>query len=241
MKITSINKKEDQMKKLLLLSTILTLGTTTMANTNEIIRKGENHLYFKAGANVISRYSQYTGKNSQIIGNKKITDGKTDDFGYELAIEGTRNLNENFELGLGVAYQRNNNTSLYFNSKDERSSMSRYDSIPIYVTGKYNFNLFGNWRPYFKGNIGYSFNIKEENSIFATKGKPTLYKTKVDNGLYAGIGVGVEYNDFLIDLTYSVNYAKASLDGINQKDEKIKAQRFDYSRLILSVGYKFDF
>ena len=229
------------MRKLLLISTIFTLGTVAMATTDGMMANKENHFYFKFGTNTISRYSSYEGKNSKFINGKKITDGKTDDFGYELAIEGTKNLNDKLELGLGVAYQRNNNTSIHFISKNERSSMGRYESIPIYVIGKYNFDSIGKWTPYIKGNFGYSFNIKEENSIFAKKGKSITYKTKVDNGLYAGIGAGVEHNDFLIDLTYSVNYAKATLNGIDQKNEKIKSQRFDYSRLILSVGYKFNF
>lgn len=57
------------------------------------------------------------------------------------------------------------------------------------------------------------------------------------NGLYYGIGAGAEYNNFVVDLMYKVNRAemKAEVDG-----KRIKKD-LDYSRITLSVGYRFNF
>lgn len=226
------------MKKLLLASAILAIGATAFGE--------ENHLYFKAGGNIISRYSKFDSKGlageQQVF---KFTEGKTKGFGYEFAIEATHNINNNFEFGGGIAYQGNQDLKTYNNTIVYKTTMGKYDSVPLYLVGKYNFNSINGWTPYIKANLGYSFNINEKKTkniqkdVNVNKIKNFDMKTNVKNGIYAGIGVGAEYNNFLVDLTYSVNYAKATVNYLEK--DKTKSQRFDYSRLILSIGYKFDF
>ncbi|SKA07059.1 Outer membrane protein beta-barrel domain-containing protein [Cetobacterium ceti] len=253
------------MKKLILATLILSLGTSVFAKEiiqqpvveevqEEVVeiapveavvepvkeQKRDTHIYFKAGANLISRYSEYKDKGLYGDPEQKITKGKTKGFGYELAIEGTKDVTDNLEMGLGIAYQNNNEFKKYsymIEQESESTTFGKYNSVPVYLTGKYNFNTDSNWKPYIKANLGYSFNIQEKDVKNYYENGRDSYKLKVKNGVYAGIGTGVEYDNFLVDLTYSVNYAKATIHGDNAKT---KSQRLDYGRIVLSVGYKLD-
>lgn len=235
------------MKKILLTTFILSLGSYAFADNMK--ESGERHLYLKAGGNLYSEYSAYKDKGLTIGKSQKISNGETEDFGYELAIEVTKNVTDSLELGLGVAYQNNSELKKYNVVQPTGDllnyTVGNYNSIPVYLTGKYNFDTINNWKPYLKANLGYSFNIQEKDSNIPNPW-PAEYKTKVKNGLYTGIGVGAEYNNFLVDLTYSVNYAKATLELKDNPEGdreyiKTKSQSLNYSKLTLSVGYRFDY
>ena len=209
----------------------------------------KDHIYFRFGGNLWDRYSKYSLDFNDGFSSEKISNGKTKNFGYEFAIEGTRSITPEFELGLGVAYQVHNKNK----SKSETetvilrapaantitSTMGRYNSVPVYVTGKYNFHTDSPWTPYLKANLGYSFNINEKDSTISDNTGTDTYKTKVKNGLYTGIGAGVEYNNFLVDIMYQTNFAKASLKD-KENGETSKNKKFNYSAVTLSVGYKLD-
>lgn len=200
-----------------------------------MIETSKNHLYFRFGGDVYSKYSKYSTSGDK--GSVKLSNGKTKGFGYEFALEGTRSLTDNFELGLGVAYQgHNKNKTFTIGGPGETVTVGKYDSVPVYVTGKYNFNTESQFKPYLKANLGYSFNINEKDTKI---GGESPFKTTVKNGLYTGIGAGVEYNNFLVDLMYQTNFAKASLKD-KEDGESLKKSKLDYSRVTLSVGYKLD-
>ena len=115
----------------------------------------------------------------------------------------------------------------------------------LYITAKYNIPVKGNIKPYLKADLGYSFNdergnfkvIKTASSKASEPGYSRELLTKVENGLYYGIGAGAEYNNFVIDLMYKINKAKVEMNNYN---ERIKDD-LDYSRVTLSIGYKFNF
>ena len=63
-------------------------------------------------------------------------------FSYELGAEYRRELPYNFELGVGLAYQDHGklkSKSNYRGSYSYTTEGDLYDSIPLYVTGRYNF------------------------------------------------------------------------------------------------------
>lgn len=222
----------------------------------------ETNFYFRTGADfggkfevIKDEWENYTKKDA-------------DDFAWEVAVEVTKEIYPNFELGLGVAYQdhgkpkklvevENSNTIDY--DVDEYE-MCGYTSIPLYLTAKYNFKAINNFIPYIKANIGYSFNDSDDdfkshtvkyNSATNLPVKDpyienpfdTKDKVKIKNGLYCGIGGGFEYNNFTMDLMYQLNKAKAEINFFDEEDNtnyKVKDD-FDYSRFTLSVGYKFNF
>ncbi len=196
------------------------------------------NVYLKAGADMLQRFDEvkYAGK--------KLNKDDGDDFGYELTVEVMREVYPNFELGLGLSYQdhgdpkKNTNKNWQNEGYDMTSEIPGFKSVPLYVTAKYNFPVEGNIKPYLKADLGYSFNSDNGDiKVWDTEGDSFKYFTKVENGLYYGIGAGAEYNNFVVDLMYKVNRAemKAEVDG-----KRIKKD-LDYSRITLSVGYRFNF
>lgn len=199
------------------------------------------NVYLKAGADVFQRFDEvkYEGE--------KLNKDKGDDFGYELTVEVMREVYPNFELGLGLSYQdhgdpKKNTTGDWMidntgNLYDMKTEVPGFKSVPLYATAKYNFPVEGNIKPYLKADLGYSFNSDNGDAKATIEGETIKYSTKVENGLYYGIGAGAEYNNFVVDLMYKVNRAEIKIDD---EGERIKKD-LDYSRVTLSVGYRFNF
>lgn len=212
----------------------------------------ETNLYFRVGADLAGKYDvvKYEGD--------KLHKEEADKFSYEFAIEATKEIYPNLEAGVGIAYQKHGDPKKYKDSYvdewdwhcTEELEMPGYTSIPLYLTTKYKFNAINNFVPYVKANLGYSFN--DEDGDFKLKyseydiNNPTdAYadgingKVKVENGLYYGLGAGFEYNNFTMDLMYQVTEAKAKVI-VPEIDARTKKD-YDYSRVTLSFGYKFNF
>lgn len=167
-------------------------------------------------------YVTYSPSNDSVSLSKK-----TKGFGGELALEAYKSW-EYFDLGLGVAYQR------HMDRKSTNNvSGGEFSSVPVYVTGRYDINYW-DWAatPYIKANVGYSFNFDSKD----VDGTGFSYGTKVDDGLYWAAGVGVQYEDFNVDILYGANYAKTKVNGENGSDKFDN----DYERVTLSVGYRFN-
>lgn len=195
-----------------------------------------NHAYLKVGMDVSSRYSKikYLGETTN--------NGKTKGTGYEIGAEFTQDILPNVELGLGLAYQ--NHAKI---KADEEKNAKTY-SIPVYALAKYKFDLESEFVPYVKAGIGYSFNKLKEKSYNNVEGNGDYEKVKAkwDNGLYTTIGMGVDYQDFNVELTYSVNRGKLSAsyeekDGLLEEKMKLKDSNYAYGHLTLGFGYKFNF
>ncbi|WP_293722885.1 outer membrane beta-barrel protein [uncultured Cetobacterium sp.] len=223
------------------------------------------NIYGKVGLDIWSEYDEWTFEGEKL--NKK----DTDKLGFEIALEGTKNITNNFELGLGIAYQNHATPKSVKESEVEtvpepvrlsrateyyseyETEMPSFDSVPLYVVAKYNFETESMWKPYLKATLGYSFNFNSddlkasysdyENGVLVDSGS-TKFKTDVDNGLYYGIGAGVEYENFFVDLMYQVNQAKAKVSYEDQEfpeDNFSKKNDFNYSRVTLGFGYKFNY
>ncbi|MCJ8342556.1 MAG: outer membrane beta-barrel protein [Cetobacterium sp.] len=218
-------------------ATPVTLETTNENTIKENIK--DNHIYFRVGGDIASRYSKYNVKGRSE--SFKFSNGKTKGLGYEIAIEGTQNITDSLELGVGIAYQgHNKNKDFTFEDAGESNTvkMAKYDSLPIYFTGKYNFKTESSWNPYIKANLGYAFNLNADKTKFTDNTGTQSIKTKVKNGLYTGIGAGVQYNNYLVDIMYQTNFAKAYLS--DSQDGNSSKSKLNYSRVTLSVGYKLD-
>ncbi len=179
----------------------------------------------------------------------------TDESGYEVKIEMYKSW-DNFDLGLGLAYQdhakRDSNSYHFENNSDVIREVStqytdvhvsggEYKSMPIYLTGKYRINYW-NWEvvPYLKANVGYSFNFDEKDIHVNTtaNGGPHRLSTSVDDGWYWAAGIGMEYKNFTMDVMYGINYADMDWKGPNEGQSGSFSN--DYERVTLSVGYKFN-
>lgn len=204
------------------------------------------NVYTKLGVDVYSNYTKFVDDTGKSLTPKK---GK---FTYSLFLEATKNVTPNFELGFGVGHIARKNSSHSYSGVDEDDGtkftlsykVPRYKSIPLYAIAKYNFDLGSELKPYVKADLGYSFNKINNSSVYANivtengdSGREKLTDVKIKNGLYTTIGAGVEYRNFLTELSYSFNKAKVNLtdsDGTSSIKYNNKAIR-------LSVGYKFNF
>lgn len=256
------------MKKLILLGTLLVVANTAMAKEilpevapiseeaqtieilepvaeeslvlevekkeNEDLIKGESiyNIYGRIGADIASKYDAVKIERYSL--NKK----ETDTLGYEIGIESTVEVAEDFEVGLGVLYQNHGKSKkkIYKDGVNMlETKIASYDSLPLYVATKYNFPIVGeNIKPYLKANLGYSFNFINGDSVLDNGIK---LDTKVNNGLYYGVGMGLEYKNFFIDMMYQMNEAKVKIKNSGTEIKK----DYDYSRVTLGFGYKFNF
>lgn len=211
------------MKKLFLL--LIVLSNISFAKSNFYINP-------KIGIDLVSRYEKIDDDN----GNSLLGD-KTKGVGGEVAIEGYKILNESIDLGLGVAYQDHSDRKHFDYTSNVDTSGVQYRSIPVYLAGRYNFLLESKTKPYLRANLGYSFNfnssdLEEKDSVNDQTEKTAI---DIDGGLYYGIGTGIEYKDYTIELMYAINQCKSSIDGSHSKD------RTDYDRISLLIGYRFNF
>ena len=210
------------------------LGMTTLSCI--ALASQDTNLYLKTGADIWQKFDVITPRDSETINRKK-----ADRMGYELTFEATREIYPNLEFGAGISYQDHGSTkSLVDREYDVKLDMPKFSSVPIYLVTKYNIPTNSNIKPYLKADLGYSFN-HSSGSFKVTEYDPEetrKFSSDIKNGLYFGVGAGVEYNNFVADLMYKVN--KAKFEAISSQGEKAK-EDFDYSRVTLSVGYKFNF
>ena len=69
------------------------------------------------------------------------------------------------------------------------------------------------------------------------------YNFEMKSGMYYGLGFGVEYKNFLVDLTYDITYSKAEEKIYNYEDKEGFSYDYDFDvqKLTLSFGYQFEF
>lgn len=210
------------MKKILLGLFVLSSG----------IMAAENNLYLKTGLDSFGEFKEV--KVEGVTLNKKAPKK----IGYEFALESTRNITPELETGFGVAYQVHGKLKAPNNEILTNKTLPEFKSIPVYAIAKYNFSTESNFRPYLKADLGYSFN-KKNSKTYSSNGAELNYSYK--NGVYFGVGGGVEYNNIVLDLMYKMNYGKVKVglkDGANVRQQNAK---IDYGRITLSLGYKFNF
>ncbi|UUV19701.1 porin family protein [Fusobacteria bacterium ZRK30] len=197
--------------------------------------QGDTYLNARFGGDL---GASYTGHE---LNGVDLLNEDTDGFGGELALEGYKSITDNFDLGLGLAYQFHADRKTQEVSEAGNTgeiSGAEYNSLPIYLTAKYNFNLNSEIKPYLKANLGYSFNFGEsdleakETGVSAGDNEKT--SIDVENGLYWAVGGGVEYKNFTVDLMYAVTKAEATANDFYGKEDN------DYGRVVLSAGYRFD-
>ncbi|MGL4534359.1 MAG: outer membrane beta-barrel protein, partial [Fusobacteriaceae bacterium] len=171
-------------------------------------------------------------------------------FGFEVAAEYMYPVHQlpGLELGLGLAFQRhaklnsvNNDFIIGNNVLNIEREIPSFDSIPLYVVSKYKFDNWDMWgtgaKLYLKGDLGWSYNIEKGDTQFRVNQNNFDLDSDIKNGLYWGAGFGVEYDNWTADLMYKVNTAKikGEYKGYNENF----SESLDYSRITLSLGYKF--
>lgn len=239
------------MKKILML--VLAIGCIGFAS--------ENTVEVRVGLDLTSK----TKLESDDFDDTSITLLKK---GFELGTEYRRKLGDSgFEIGGGLFYKHNSYKELIddvalVDGLGVDTTTKKFNSLPLYVTGRYNFDLNSEVVPYVKANLGYSINSGKYERVY-NENDPTGYydiKGRLDerlefkNGLYYGLGAGLKYRNFSVDLSYNeihskftdyyMNHAGYTYSGSSSTTE------YDYTTdkgkvknkfVTLSFGYNFQF
>lgn len=202
------------MKKLLLATMLLSIGV--MVSAKEVSPKPEEVTPQKQNYVVnmsvgVTPFADYTVKGTTVDG-----DGAGFDFDLSLMKE----LKPHWYAGLGFGVHNLNDgvTRLGWHTIGHYED---YKSYPIYLTTKYELFAINGIRPFVKADLGYAFNGAVKYEVMGEKGKEGI-----DNGIYAGIGFGLEQNNINANLMLKTTQSEND---------------FDNYRMVLSVGYDFDF
>lgn len=147
------------------------------------------------------------------------------------------NVYKNTDIGIGTGYVQftsYKNTELIEVNSIINYKIPRIDYVPIYIIFKQSFFTKDDLNIYLKSNIGYSFNISNDyiKKEVINKEHETLenFNFNVTNGIYFNIGVGIEYINFIAEISYVYNDIDYSVDN--------HVNTFDRNRFILSLGAK---
>ncbi|MGL4392354.1 MAG: hypothetical protein ACRCSK_02820 [Fusobacteriaceae bacterium] len=170
-------------------------------------------------------------------------------------------------------------SSSYSNSSSSVATsfvMPSYTSMPLYLTAKYNFILDGSIKPFVQVSLGYSINslgdkyapeqgwakfeenynegdsVPNQPGYKYTATETTTVEDKLSNGLYYSLGAGIEWNNFIVDLSYSLTQATyehtrttvtSSVQTPSTKGNNVSNETFNqnFGRITLGLGYKFAF
>ncbi len=171
--------------------------------------------------------------------------------GFHFGVEYRREVLTNFQIGAGLEYRLSSldqpgNVRATNENIDYSYDSGNLSSIPLYVTARYVFRNSMDINPYIKVNLGYSINSGDTsvnlNNFYSGK-LVEEYKSEMKNGMFYGLGFGVEYKNFLVDLTYDITHSKAEEKIYNYEDKEGFSYDYDFDiqKLTLSFGYQFNF
>ena len=204
------------MKKLLLLGALV--SSIAMADVIEV----------RVGGDLTNR-ATFKDTDNQ---NWKINDDALKN-GFEITGEYRTPIAENLEIGGGIAYRYNKLSSKNYPGL----TMKGINSVPIFFTTRYNFKNASEITPYVKGNLGLAINSGKVES----KNLVAKESLKIGSGVYYGIGTGLQYKNFVADLSYNVNTMKTKY-SFNMPGYKEEGKfNTNHGTLTLGVGYSFGF
>lgn len=212
------------------------IGLFTIASISALA-EGYN-AYIKGGVNLIGGNANET----QLDKEKNDYAAKKDWIkGFNLAVEGTYNVNSQVEIGAGVGLISNKAKAFEAKEKPKAAdqpvlknvTLGSYNSIPVYATAKLNIYDQEGIRPYVKGDVGYSFNTGYTETTGIDKVKE--FKN-LKGGLYVGAAAGVEYQNFIGEVSVKYSGAKATL-----ADDVKNLVNLGNATVSANVGYKLNF
>ena len=186
--------------------------------------------------NIYVRAGLETGKFKKVKYNGEDFTKKTPkNKGFEVGLEATQEVLPNLELGLGIGYQDHSCPKVQ-DDIEFHGELPLLQSVPVYLTGKYYIPLVYEFTPYLKADLGYAFNhLKSATYINIKENWNSKYS--YENGIYCGIGAGIEYNNITFDIMYKITTAK--LKDQDRAEHKTYKNKVDFSRATFAIGYKF--
>jgi hypothetical protein len=204
------------MKKLLLLGALV--SSIAMADVIEV----------RVGGDLTNR-ATFKDTDNQ---NWKINDDALKN-GFEITGEYRTPIAENLEIGGGISYKFNKLSNKNYSGL----TMKGINSVPIFFTTRYNFKNASEITPYVKGNLGLAINSGKVES----KNLVAKESLKFGSGVYYGIGTGLQYKNFVADLSYNVNTMKTKYNFNTPGYREQGKFNTNHGTLTLGVGYSFGF
>ncbi len=183
-----------------------------LISTINLMGKNTEMLEFRIGGNLGANYKEIDTAHFK-------TDEKPSETGFEGIIELVHEPIKNLITGLGTGYQRSGRIGI------NGGKYGVIDTIPIYLTVKYRFETSTDFSSYIKGNIGAS--------VPYTRTDLERTGTQAQTGFYYAVGGGVEYHNFIVDLSYQWTSNKTDKSSKGGYDAKV-----EFSRITLGIGYR---
>ena len=152
----------------------------------------------------------------------------------------------NVELGLGLDVKRAD--EVVAKKDDQNYDTIKRTGLPVYGVAQYNFKNDSDVVPFVKGRLGVvvgrNYEVTETTNNNADADKDLI----TGNALYAGVGAGVNYKNFVADLSYNYTKGKkvedaslAHTDDVATKAAAVKSIGMGTGVVTLSVGYTLGF
>jgi len=213
------------MKKGLLLGALLLIGTQAMADQGQEKHNG-----------IITNKFTVTGFKSvnNDFKDEKNRDGDLDG-GYGLDYALMYNVTDRFRIGGETGFQQ-----IKLGGQTAKDIDDSVEGVKLGVIGEYDFYVNGVTRLYFTGALGVMGGSTEKTqyTVNTTSGlKVDEQKTKIETNMYSKIGLGLDYNGFLVETgleAVSFTYT-GKIKGVKVVDE----DGITNTSVYVSLGYKF--
>ena len=181
------------------------------------------------------------GRLGYSFGEGKLRENFTKKVG--LTGEYRREVMPDVEVGLGLDVKFADEKTVV-GSNAQHTATVRKTGLPIYGVAQYNFKNDSEVVPFLKGRLGV---VVGRNYEVTEKGK-TVSNLIKGNALYTGIGAGVNYKNFVADLSYNYTGGKTikATDLTKTADARVKTNTVKEvgagsGVVTLSVGYSLGF
>ena len=158
-----------------------------------------------------------------------------------------REVAPNVELGLGLDVKRADEVTVKGADAQHTATITK-SGLPVYGVAQYNFKNDSDVVPFVKGRLGVVVGRNYEVSETVNNAVEPAKDLVKGNALYAGIGAGVNYKNFVADLSYNYTRGKkieaaalANTDDATAKPEAVKQIGMGTGVVTLSVGYSLGF
>jgi hypothetical protein len=145
-----------------------------------------------------------------------LDEGEIYDSTANLTLELMGAMSDNMDIGAGIEF----NSQLEKNGKELELGY-----LPVYINVKRRFgNPDATVFPYTLGRVGFAFPVDYDRDD----------NTEADMGLHLGVGVGLEFNHFIIEMSGTYNGIKTESD-----DSAFEDGQTSFTKLTFSFGYRF--
>ena len=111
---------------------------------------------------------------------------------------------DNLKAGFGISHN--------FNNERKSGSLKLGSMTPVYTVFKPECKINDEWKIFNKYKAGWSFNSKKNNENLKKENRNFKFKSAP----YLGIGIGTEWKNFSVEISYEINYISNRSSAVHQ-------------------------